>query len=134
MHGYATNGRLEKRELVGHEGVAVGEVLQIAEVLVVLAAISKLEQGFKVVELLVVDSFQQLGTYIVFGQQALLDYLSHVGTGEFETIGKAGLDFGEVVALLLAHIAHHGVHILLCCDDNPRPTQALGGKAFSHSL
>ncbi|MNE48075.1 hypothetical protein D3C80_1425160 [compost metagenome] len=81
VHGYSTNSRLEQRELVRHEWVAVGEVLQIAEVLIVLAAVGKLEEGFEIVELLFVDGFQQLRTSIVLGQQALLDHLSHVGTG-----------------------------------------------------
>ncbi|MNG13376.1 hypothetical protein D3C85_1519570 [compost metagenome] len=56
-------------------------MLQIAEVLIVLAAVGKLEEGFEIVELLFVDGFQQLRTSIVLGQQALLDHLSHVGTG-----------------------------------------------------
>ncbi|MNJ38287.1 hypothetical protein D3C77_331300 [compost metagenome] len=109
-------------------------MFQIAEVLIVLAAVGKFEESLEVVELLFVDSFQQLHTDIVLGQQTLLDHFGHVGTGKFEAIGKARLDTRKVVALLLAHITHHGVHILLCCDDNPRPTQTLGGQTFSHSL
>ncbi|MDT4861560.1 hypothetical protein FQZ97_961690 [compost metagenome] len=130
----ATDGRLEQRELIGHKRIAVGEVLQISEVLVMLAAIGELKQGLEVVELLVVNSFQQICTAIILGQQTLLDHLSHVSTGELETVSKASLDLGEVVTLLLAHVTEHGVHILLGGDYDPGPPLALSRQAFGDSL
>ncbi|MNP28034.1 hypothetical protein D3C76_1209810 [compost metagenome] len=43
VQGNAADGRLEQRELIGHERIAVGEVFKIAEILVMLTAISELE-------------------------------------------------------------------------------------------
>ena len=77
---------------------------------------------------------EQVGADLVFCEQALLDDLGHVGAGELEAVGKAGLDFGEVVALLLAHVAQHGVHVFLGGDDDPGPALAFGGQAFGHRL
>jgi hypothetical protein len=67
-------------------------------------------------------------------QQALLDDLGHVGAGELHPVGKAGLDLGEVVALLLAHLAEDRVHVLLGGDDDPCAAIALGGQAFGDRL
>ena len=67
-------GSLEQRKLVGHEGVAVGEVLRIAKVRVLLAAIRKFKQGFEVVDLLTIGGSKQFGTDVVFAEQTLLDY------------------------------------------------------------
>ena len=86
------NSGLEQRELVGHKGVAVHEVLYVSVVLVLLAAIGKVEQGFEVVGLLLPGLDEQVGADLVFGEQALLDDLGHVGAGELEAVGKAGLD------------------------------------------
>ena len=86
-------GGLEQRKLVRHEGVAVNEMLYIAVVLVLRAAIGKVEQGFEVVGLLLPGLDEQVGADLVFGEQALLDDFSYVGAGEFEAVGKAGLDF-----------------------------------------
>jgi hypothetical protein len=77
---------------------------------------------------------QQRGADFVFGEQALLDHLSHVGAGELEAVGKARLDLGEVVALLLAHLAEDGVHVLLGGDDEPCAALAFGGQAFGDRL
>src|SRR5690606_1675132 len=134
MQRNAADGRLEQRELIRHKRVAIGEMLQISEVLVMLATVEELEQGLEVVEVLVVNSLQQLCTTIVLGQQTFLDHLSHVRTGELETVSKASLDFGEVVALLLAHVTEHGVHILLGGDYDPGPPLALSRQAFGDSL
>jgi hypothetical protein len=70
----------------------------------------------------------------VLGQQALLDHLGHVGAGELEAVGKARLDLGEVVALLLAQVAEDRIHVLLGGDDEPGPALALGGQAFGNGL
>ena len=127
MHRNSTDGRLEQRELVRHEGIAVDEVVFVTEVGVLLPAVGKLKECLEVVELLAVGGLQQLGTDLVFGQQTLLNHLCHVGAGEFEAVGKAGLDLGKVVALLFAHVPEHGVHVFLRGDDDPGTTLAFGG-------
>ena len=84
--------------------------------------------------MLAVGGFQQLYTHVVLGQQTLLDDFSDIGAGEFEAVGKPGLNFGKVVALLLAHVTEYGVHVFLCGDDDPGAALAFGGQAFSHRL
>ena len=134
MHGNATDGRLKQRELVRDEGVAVGEVGFVLEVAVAAGVVGKVEQGLEVVALLVVDALEQLLPIGVFAQQAFLDHFGHVGAGELESVGKAGLDLGKIVALLLAHVAQDVGHVLLRGDDDPCPATAFGGQAFGHGL
>ena len=128
------DGRLEQAELVRNERVAVDEVLPVLEVPVGHRAVGKVEQGFEVVALLVIDGRQQAHAFLCLGQQPLLDDLRHVGAGQLHAIGKPRLDLGKVIALLFAHLADHGSHVFLGRDHDPGPAPALGGQAFGDGL
>ena len=134
MHRDAANGRLEQGKLIWNERIAANEVVFVSEVRELLAAVSKLEEGLEVVELLAVGGFQQFGANFVFRQQSLLDHFGYVSAGELEAVGEAGLDLRKVVTLLLAHVSKHGVHVFLCGDNDPGTPLAFGGQTFGDRL
>ncbi|MCY1224674.1 hypothetical protein D9M72_368430 [compost metagenome] len=67
-------------------------MFRVPEVRVLLTTVCELEQGLEIVELLVISDGKQLGADLVLGEEALLDDLGHVGAGELEAVGKAGLN------------------------------------------
>ncbi len=52
----------------------------------------------------------------------------------FTRVSEAGLDLGEVVALLLGAVADDLVHVLLRGDEHPCPSGALGVEALGDGL
>ena len=70
----------------------------------------------------------------IFRQQALVDDLVDIGAGQLHAVVEAGLDLGEVVALLLSISPRTVLHVFLRRDDDPGPTAALGGQAFGDGL
>ena len=53
-----------------------------------------------------IDFRQQPNTFVVFHEQAFLNHFGDIGAGKLHPVGKAGLDLGKVVALLVAHFAN----------------------------
>ena len=58
VHGQCFNRSLKEIVLIRDEGVALGEVLSIAEIAISLRAIGKIEQCLEIVKLAIVDSGQ----------------------------------------------------------------------------
>ncbi|MNV39376.1 hypothetical protein D3C71_1309530 [compost metagenome] len=128
------NGRLEQRELVRNERIAVNEVIPILIIPVGLRAVGKVEQGLEVVGLRVVSVRQKADAFFGFHEQTLLNNLRHVGAGQLHAIGEPGLDFREVVALLFAHLADNRPHVLLGGHDDPCAAAAFGCHALGDGL
>ena len=130
----ADQRRLEERELVGHEGIAAGEVLPALIVAVGLGPVREVEQGAEVRALGVVQRIE-LGLAVgVLAEQALLDDLLDIAAGQFHAGGEAGLDLGEVVGLPCGAVADDPVHVLLAGDAHPRPAAALRVEGFDDGL
>ena len=70
------------------------------------------------------EAFQLVHDIVALGQQAGLDDLIHVGTGEGEAGLETALNLGEVVGLGLLHLAEHGVDVFLRGHDHPGPALA----------
>ena len=132
--GDALDRRLEQRELVADERVGADEVLLVGVVAVGLRAVDEVEQRLEVRRLLGVDRLERRGTGVVLVEQALADDLLDVGAGELHAGLEAGLDLGEVVALLLGAVADDLVHVLLRGHEHPRPSGALGVEALGDRL
>ena len=128
------NGRLEQRELVRDKRVAVNEVILIPKVRVGQGTVRKVKQSLEIVVLHTIDVRQQPSAFCAFLQQALLNDLLHVGTGQFHAVGKSRLNLGKIVTQPFAHFAHNHLHVFLGGHDDPRATSALGGKTFGNSL
>ena len=132
--GDALDRRLEERELVADERVGPDEVGLVGVVAIGLRAVDEVEERLEVRRLLGVDRLERGLAGAVLLQQALADDLLDVGAGELHAGLEAGLDLGEVVALLLRAVADDLVHVLLRGDEHPRSSGALGVEALGDRL
>ena len=71
---------------------------------------------------------------LVLLEQALLDDFVDIAAGQLHASGKASLDLGVIVAVLLAHLADDAAHVFLGGDDDPGAPVTLGGKALGDGL
>ena len=120
MVGDALDRGLEQRELVADERVGPDEVGLVGVVAVGLGAVDEVEQRLEVGVLVGVDRAQRGHAGVVLLQQALADDLLDVGAGELQAGLEAGLDLGEVVALLAGAVADDLLHVLLGGHEHPR--------------
>ena len=106
----------------------------VGVVAVGLGAVDEVEERLEVRRLLGVDRAERGGTGLVLLQQALADDFFDVCAGELHAGLEAGLDLGEVVALLLGAVADDLVHVLLRGHEYPRAALALGVEALGDRL
>lgn len=115
---------LDRLELIRGEGVVLDEILAVLELPKRHAAVLEGELALEDVAPLLEDGFEVALHVGQFRQQAGLDDLIDVGAGEGQRREETALDFREVLLFRLAHVAQHGVHVLLGRDDDPRPAAA----------
>ena len=127
-------GGLKQAQLVGVEGVEAAEALAVTPTLELNRAIAKAIQGGEVVLLLLVNIDKLLRFSRGLGQQAPLDHLLHIGTGQGELGLEAALDLAQVVRLLKLHLAQDALQVGLGGDEHRGPPVGGGGQALHHGL
>ena len=125
---------LEQRELVADERVGPNEVGLVGVVAVGLGPVDEVEQRLEVGMLVRVDAAQCGRARVVLLEQALADDFLDVRAGELQARLEAGLDLGEVVALLLGAVADDLLHVLLRGHEHPRAARALGVERLGDGL
>ena len=125
---------LEQRELVADERVGPDEVGLVGVVAVGLGPVDEVEQRLEVGVLVRVDLAQCGRARVVLFEQALADDLIDVRAGELQARLEAGLDLGEVVALLPGAVADDLLHVLLRGHEHPRAARALGVERLGDGL
>ena len=134
VDGEILNRLLKEIKLVGNERIGVDEMIPIAEIAIGLRPVDKIEKGFQVVGLPVVDVGKDGNAGLIFLQQPALNHLGDVGAGQLHAVGEAGLNFGKIIAVLFVHLTDDRVHVFLSGDDNPGLPPALGSQALGNGL
>ena len=125
---------LHQLELVGREGVDVGEVLGVGIGLEGHADVAEAELVLEDVGAGAVERGQLGPGGVGLGQQTLLDDLVDVAAGQGQPGLEAALNLGKVVGLAGAHLAEDGVDVLLGGDHHPGAPAAGGAEVLGDGL
>ena len=127
---------LEQRELIVDERIVRLEIVRVIRLVggELRRSVRELEHRAQIRVLLVPQRFHLRRVLGLLHKQPLLDHLDGIRAAEFDLDLEAPLDLGEIVALLLAAVAHHGIDVFLRRHDDPGAALRVRGKRFRDRL
>ena len=120
--------------MICRKRIACDELVTVTVVFELHRPVGEIEKCLEVVFLAIVEVAERYLTLRSFGQEAALDYFRYICRVQGHAVAETGLNFGEVVLLLLGHVTDHRGHFLLSGDDDPGLPFAFCVQAFCNSL
>ena len=121
-------------KLVVDERKVDGKLLVVLIVALKLAVVAKVEERLDDMVLLLIYFAKHLLRLLFLLQQASLNHLVGIGTGETDTGIEATLDSGEIVFLLFVEIAECGINVHLRGYNHDTLSVGLVRQAFGDGL